>query len=364
MNNVDTQYVALLNDILTNGQKKKDRTGVGTYSVFGRQMRFDMREGFPLLTTKKIFTKPMTYEQLWFLRGGDNIKYLVDNGVSIWNEWPHQRYMKERESRELMLKTSIKNADIYDDTPFEVKNMKARLDEHPPLTLAEFVEKIKTDDEFAKIWGDLGPVYGKQWIDWKKTVLSESKGETSKFKSMQNVSIRSVNQIAILIDDLKHNPDSRRHLVTAWNPGELDQQLLPPCHYAFQVWTRELSDEERTNLPPEKREAKRGISLMFHMRSVDCFLGMPFDIASYGLLLSMIGHCVNMIPEELIITTGDTHIYLNHLEQVREQMKREPFDLPKLWLNPEVKDIFDFKYEDIKFIDYKCHASIKGEVAI
>ena len=379
MNKVDTQYLALLDDILSNGEKKKDRTGVGTYSVFGRQMRFDMREGFPLLTTKKIFTKPMIYEQLWFLRGGDNIKYLVDNGVNIWNEWPHQRYMRELKDRELMLEISIKNADTYDDTPFEVKNMKARVDEHPTLTLAEFVEKIKTDDKFAKVWGDLGPVYGKQWVDWKKYTTTDSVGLTDKFPSMKNLNVSGVNQIANLIDDLKHNPDSRRHLVTAWNPGELDQQLLPPCHYAFQVWTRELSDEERMSIMERKKPEwdrydpdmldtldipKRAISLMFQMRSCDIGLGCPFDIASYGLLLSLIAHCVDMVPEELIYSGGDNHIYLNHEKPLREQIKRDPYDLPKIWLNPDVKNIFDFKYDDIKFIDYKYHPSIKMDIAI
>lgn len=348
MNNVDEQYLNLLRDILDNGQTKKDRTGVGTISVFGRQMRFNMKDGFPLLTTKKIFTKAMIYELLWFLKGGDNIKYLVDNGVNIWNEWPHKRYMS----------AAMQNSNTL-----------------PALTLNEFVDKIKSDEEFAKKWGDLGPVYGKQWVDWKKYI--DVDGE---------IDYTSINQMQQIIDDLKKNPDSRRIMATAWNPGELDKQLLPPCHYAFQYWTRELKSQERVDLfnkkinqttemskltlPPLSETLefhnipKRAISMMFQMRSVDCLLGMPFDIASYGLQLAMVGHCVNMVPEDLIITTGDTHIYLNHLEQVNEQITRDSFELPKLWLNPEVKNIFDFKYEDIKILDYKSHSAIKAPVAV
>lgn len=358
MNNVDIQYLSLLKDILENGQIKKDRTGVGTKSVFGRQMRFDMREGFPLLTTKKIFSKAMIFELLWFLKGGDNIKYLVDNGVNIWTEWPHQRYNKDN------------------------KNVK--------LTLDEFTSKIKTDNEFAKVWGDLGPVYGKQWIDWKKYDWEESNIGSfgpPMFPSMKNLKVSSVNQITNLINDLKNNPDSRRIMVTAWNPGELDKQLLPPCHYGFQMWTRELSFEERNahqicqDLRKDPNDPTillaftaeqldrfnvptRAISLMFNMRSLDFFIGAPFDIASYGLLLSMIAQCVNMVPEELIINSGDTHLYSNCITQAKEQLTRTPYSLPKLWLNPEIKDIFNFCYDDVKFIDYKSHPSIKANIAV
>lgn len=362
LNHVDSQYHDLLFDIMTRGVKKQDRTGVGTYSKFGHMMRFDLRKGFPLVTTKRIYTKAMFHEQLWFLKGGDNIKYLVDNGVRIWNEWPHAAYNKE-----------------------------AALAGGIPLSMPDFVEKIKTDDEFAKKWGDLGPVYGKQWVEWQ--------GHFETF-----------NQIDTVIDQLKNGPDSRRIMVTAWNPAELQDMLLPPCHYAFQLWTRELTAEQRWALDDEFRgvdayikkkygnfpeyytlkkaadvqedksinkiahEAadelglpSRGISMMFHMRSVDCFLGMPFDIASYATLLHMFGHVCNMVPEELVITTGDTHIYQNHLEQVKTQLERESFPLPKFRINKteeNANDIYKIKYEDLVVEDYQYHPSIKAPVAV
>ena len=345
MNNYDSTYLKLINEVVSNGQRKDDRTGVGTYSLFGQQMRMDMREGFPLLTTKAIYFTGVKHELLWFLQGGHNIKYLVDNNVNIWNEWPHQEYCKLRnryilESTMLTTRLEIETKGDIDNTNFDfVVQRMSHVDEwlvdHPPLTLPEFVEKVKTDPAFAYVWGSLGPVYGKQWVDWRAPDGS------------------SVNQIAQVIDQLKNNPDSRRIMVNAWNVGEIDQMILPPCHYGFQFWTRPVEGGKRT------------LSLAFNMRSVDMFLGMPFDIASYGLLLSMVAQCVDMTPEELIVFSGDTHVYVNHLEQVKEQTSREnKFKLPKLWLNPEVKDIFEFKSEDIEIQNYERYPAIKASVAV
>lgn len=388
MNNVDKQYLDLLRTVLKKGRKKADRTGVGTISMFGHQMRFDMREGFPLLTTKKLFTKAIVHELLWFLKGGDNIKYLVDNGVGIWNEWPWQAYMKAHEKLKSKLDEATRNADTTGSAE-EVNRIKGMLAEHPPLTLAEFVIRIREDNEFADKWGELGPVYGKQWVSWEGTMGKNNKHIT-------------VNQIDLVLKDLATNPDSRRIMVSAWNVSQVPEMKLPPCHWAFQLWTRELASDERdawyskngshgtgmikmvdhfhqqyTDVQHDKvvnshihdfmdneGVPKRAVSLMFQMRSVDCFLGMPFDIASYGILLEMIAQVSGMVADELLVTSGDTHIYLNHLEQVEEQLKREPFPLPTIKLNRDVKSIYDFKYEDISFENYKAHPSIKADVAI
>lgn len=313
MNNIDKQYQALLQDILDNGVKKKDRTGTGTISVFGRQIRHKMSEGFPLLTTKKMAWKTMVTELLWFLRGDTNIKFLLDYNCHIWNG------------------DAIKN--------YEKHN--GEIDWGPFITKEEaFIEKIKTDDEFAKKWGELGPIYGKQWRSWERY----EEWETD-FIGTYNQS-KSIDQIANLINDLKTNPDSRRLMVNAWNVGELDQMVLPPCHYGFQVYTRELSIEERLDLASKTYEVfdpfdfgipakvnhneidklypipKRAISLMWNQRSVDTFLGLPFNIASYGLLLEIIAREVNMVPDELIGNLGDVHLYSNHIEQVKEQIGR------------------------------------------
>lgn len=369
MNNYDRQYIQLLEDVLSNGTKKSDRTGVGTYSVFGRQMRLKMSDGYPLLTTKKIFTKAMLHELLWFLKGGDNIKYLVDNDVRIWNEWPYERYVKQH--KKLMEDTHTHRSD------------------YPILSMQEFIEKIKTDDEFAAEWGKLGPVYGSQWIKWNGRRESAYDGE--------NI---SVNQIDQMIEDLRKNPDSRRIMVSAWNVAQIPDMLLPPCHYAFQLWTGEMTAAERESWyhknKPVKLVAhinynsadvqedkvvnnhihefldkegvpKRKISLMFHMRSVDCFLGMPFDIASYATLLHMIAHCTDMVADEVIITSGDTHIYLNHLEQVKLQMSRTPYKLPSFKFKEGVsKNIYEITYEDLHqaITDYECHPAIKADVAV
>ena len=298
MNKLDKTYTDLLQDILDNGVEKKDRTGTGTISVFGRQIRHKMSEGFPLLTTKKMPWKSIVTELLWFLQGDTNIKWLVDNGCNIWNGDAYKNY--------LLL--------MIGNEPEKI------------LSMDDFINKIKNDDKFAKKWGDLGPIYGKQWRKW-----APESGEINK---------GGVDQIANLINDLKSNPDSRRLMVNAWNVGELDQMVLPPCHYGFQVYTRELSWEERVQWVLKHTDVelenlyiveeiaknstpKRAISLMWNQRSCDLFLGIPFNIASYGLLLEIIAKEVNMIPDELIGNLGDVHLYSNHIEQAKEQIGRE-----------------------------------------
>lgn len=262
------QYLNLLNRILTEGTQKGDRTGTGTLSIFGHQMRFDLRDGFPLLTTKKLHLKSIIYELLWFLRGDTNVHYLQEHGVRIWNEWADEN-------------------------------------------------------------GELGPVYGHQWRSWP----DYKRG--------------TIDQIKNVVDMIKHNPDSRRMLVTAWNPAEVDDMALPPCHCLFQFYV-----------------ADSRLSLQLYQRSADSFLGVPFNIASYALLLQMIAQVTGLEAGEFIHTTGDTHLYLNHLEQAKLQLTREPRPLPKMKINPDVKDIFDFKYEDFELIGYDPLPHIPGVVAV
>jgi thymidylate synthase len=338
MNNLDKAYQALLQDILDNGIIKEDRTGTGTLSVFGRQIRHQMSEGYPLLTTKKMAFKTMVTELLWFLRGDTNIKYLVDNGCNIWTGDAHKRYMEvyEIESRESGNKTYIDELHMLSN-----------------LSIDEFTERIKTDDEFAKKWGELGPIYGKQWRNW----MGFHEGQHDILKVVNGVEqhkdyLVGKDQIWNLINDLKTNPDSRRLMVSAWNVGDLDKMTLPPCHYGFQVYTRELSLNDRVlefakrdldpsefrrggnygTVIPEERTLEvlnnhniptRAISLMWNQRSVDTFLGLPFNIASYGLLLEIIAKEVNMVPDELIGNLGDVHLYNNHIEQAKEQIGRD-----------------------------------------
>jgi thymidylate synthase len=375
MNKLDKQYQDLLQSILDYGVEKKDRTGTGTKSIFGYIIRHNMKDGFPLLTTKKMAWKTMVTELLWFLRGDTNIKYLVDNNCHIWDGDAYKRY-------------SI------------IAGMTAQIES---LTQEEFINKIKTDDEFAKKWGELGPIYGNQWRSWGRknvvnydleNVKSSDKvkvmdlirdgGDYSKYNVKVTYQNNSIDQITNLINDLKTNPDSRRLMVNAWNVGELDQMVLPPCHYGFQVYTRELSLEERLDLASKTYDVfdpldfsipakvdhdeidklypvpKRAISLMWNQRSVDTFLGLPFNIASYGLLLMMIADEVGMVPDELIGNLGDTHIYLNHIEQVKEQIGREPMDLPTV----HVRDgIFCSSVNDVILENYNSHPSIKAPLS-
>ena len=326
-NNIEHQYLKLLKDILDNGVTKQDRTGTGTLSVFGRQIRHDMKLGFPLLTTKKMFWKGIVTELLWFLRGDTNIKYLVDNDCHIWDGDAYQAYLKNWKPQPV-----VEN---------ELHWLEQELVSDRPLPKDMFIHCIKTDDEFAKKWGELGPVYGKQWREWNRYKWDKIDFDTR---------IEYVDQIENLINDLKTNPDSRRLMVSAWNVSELDQMTLPPCHYGFQVYTRELSLEERRKLAKYDSEfvspmmveswdrnniPTRAISLMWNQRSVDTFLGLPFNIASYGLLLEIIAKAVNMVPDELIGNLGDTHLYSNHIKQAKEQLTREPYPLPTLNINTE-----------------------------
>jgi thymidylate synthase len=313
MNELDKQYTALLQDILDNGTAKMDRTGTGTISVFGRQIRHKMSEGFPLITTKKMHWKSIVTELLWFLRGDTNIKYLVDNNCHIWDGDAFKNYIN---------KTNEYKGDW-------------------PDTMEEFISRIKTDDEFAKKWGELGPVYGRQWRSWGQD-FKQVPNETG--NKVYHITTTGIDQIANLIRDLKTNPDSRRLMVNAWNVGELGQMVLPPCHYGFQLYTRELGIIERIKLAEQTTDIipgfdshfdsdedvhkvldtwnipTRAISLMWNQRSVDTFLGLPFNIASYGLLLEIIAKEVNMVPDELIGNLGDVHLYTNHIEQAKEQI--------------------------------------------
>jgi thymidylate synthase len=378
MNKLDKDYQALLQDILDNGVTKQDRTGTGTKSIFGYTIRHNMKDGFPLLTTKKMPFKTIVTELLWFLRGDTNIKFLVDNNCYIWDGDAFKNFMTKSEG-----------------DPDVIWNQE------------QFINKIKTDDEFAKKWGELGPIYGKQWRKVKN--IKPHKYLHGVYDETQ------IDQIQNLINDLKTNPDSRRLMVNAWNVGELDQMVLPPCHYGFQVYTRELTGEERWNLL-EKRVGKelfeswvseivpfggglseylqsynipkRSISLMWNQRSIDTFLGLPFNIASYGLLLEIIAKSVNMIPDELIGNLGDVHLYSNHIDQAKEQISREAFELPKLNINTEfwpyeggecgegpldAKAVFEgFKNEhfckclleeDIQLYNYNSHPAIKAPLS-
>ena len=288
------QYLDLCRHVLEHGEKREDRTGTGTISTFGYQMRFDLTKGFPLLTTKKVFYRGIFEELLWFLSGNTNIKPLVDKKVGIWNEWPYDKYSKSPDFK--------------------------------GETLEEFIEKIRDDQEFADKYGNLGPVYGKQWRDFN-----------------------GVDQISQLIDGIKNNPFSRRHLVVAYNPGEVKGMALPPCHSLFQFYV--------------SADGKK-LSCQLYQRSGDVFLGVPFNIASYSLLLAMVAQVCDLEPYEFIHTFGDVHIYLNHLDQINEQLSRTPRPLPKLVLNKDVKNIFDFKYEDIKIEDYDPYPAIKGAVSV
>ena len=384
-NNLDKQYFKLLQHILKNGVTKKDRTGTGTISVFDYSMRFDMSEGFPLLTSKKMFTKGVILELIWFLRGNTNIKYLVENDCHIWDGDAYKNFYK----KSLEIKLAYESGDLLGSQP-HIEAMFSNPNELIILSKEEFIEKIKTDDEFAKKWGNLGPVYGKQWRNWTP--------ESEYVDGSNYVFYPKIDQIQNLIDDLKNNPDSRRLMVSAWNVGELDQMVLPPCHYGFQCYTRELNREERVDLYIKKYGdtgmnyekykdtiPTRAISLKWTQRSVDTFLGLPFNIASYGLLLEIIATAVNMVPDELIGNLGDVHLYSNHVEQVKEQIDRTSFELPTLNINTEFwpyeggecgvglldavavfNSFADDNFckclleEDIQLNNYQCHPSIKA----
>ncbi len=299
------QYHDLLQHVLKHGNRKSDRTGTGTISVFGYQMRFNLEEGFPLLTTKKIHLKSIIHELLWFLNGDTNIRYLVQNGVNIWNEWPYQNYLNETGQAENLPKHTVGWKE-------EMKS---------------FIVKIKEEPAFAAKWGELGPVYGKQWRDFE-----------------------GVDQISQLIDDIQQKPDSRRLIVSAWNPKEIPVMAksgLPPCHTLFQFYV-----------------ANGQLSCQLYQRSADIFLGVPFNIASYALLTMMVARVCGLQYGDFIHTMGDAHIYSNHMDQVQEQLSRDFRPLPQMKINPEVKDIFGFTYDDFELTNYDPHPPIKAPVAV
>ncbi|MDG1749476.1 MAG: thymidylate synthase [Porticoccaceae bacterium] len=299
------QYLDLVRHIRDHGTIKEDRTGTGTVSIFGYQMRFNLADGFPLVTTKRVHLKSILHELLWFIKGDTNIKYLVQNGVGIWNDWPYQNWLRET--------GQAQNLQMYSS--------------EWRLVMKEFIERIKSDDTFARQYGDLGPVYGKQWRNFG-----------------------GVDQLTNLVNDIKTNPDSRRLIVSAWNPQDIPVMIksgLPPCHSLFQFYVVEGR-----------------LSCQLYQRSADVFLGVPFNIASYAILTIMIAQVTGLRPGDFIHTFGDAHLYLNHLEQVDEQLSRVEFDLPELKVNPSVTSLFDFVFEDFELQNYMSHEPISASVAV
>jgi len=291
------EYHNLMQRILDEGAKKEDRTGTGTISVFGHQMRFDLSEGFPLVTTKKLHLKSIVHELLWFLKGETNIEYLSQNGVRIWDDWPYAKFKKSNE--------------------FQGE------------TIQEFGQKVAADHDFAMKYGDLGPVYGYQWRNWPTP------------------DGQHIDQITQIINTIKNNPDSRRIIVSAWNVGQIEQMALPPCHAFFQFYV-----------------ADGKLSCQLYQRSADVFLGVPFNIASYALFTMMVAQVCNLQPGDFVHTLGDAHLYSNHIEQAQLQLTRDFRPLPTMQINPGVKNIFDFKYEDFTLMNYDPHPHIKAEVAV
>ena len=289
-------YHDLIHRVLAEGVHKEDRTGTGTLSVFGHQMRFDLQAGFPMMTTKKLHLKSILHELIWFIRGETNIRYLCQNGVRIWDDWPYAKYKASGD--------------------FQGEDIRA------------FAERIAEDPAFAEKWGELGPVYGHQWRSWP--------GPNG-----------AVDQLKQVLEDLRRNPDSRRHIVSAWNPGYIDQMALPPCHAFFQFYV-----------------AEGKLSCQLYQRSADIFLGVPFNIASYALLVHFMARDLGLGVGDFVHTLGDAHIYSNHIDQVKLQISREPRTLPTLWLNPDVSSLFDFTFDDVRLEGYDPHPHIAGAVAV
>jgi len=317
MNN-EQGYLQLCRDILANGNEKSDRTNTGTYSLFGKQIRFNLQEGFPLLTTKFVSFRLLASELLWFLKGDTNIRYLLQNNNNIWNEWAFKKWVKSDEYTGPDM-TDFGHRSVTD------QDFKKQYDEQMEL----FKQRVLKDDEFAAIYGDLGFVYGKQWRAWEG-----AQGEI-------------VDQISDVIHSIKHNPDSRRHIVSAWNPVDVPHMALPPCHTLFQFYV-----------------ADGKLSCQLYQRSADVFLGVPFNIASYALLTHLIAHETGLEVGEFVHTFGDVHIYSNHVEQVKLQLSREVRALPQLKITSEKKSIFDYELTDFEIIDYNPHPAIKAPVAV
>jgi len=357
--NIDEQYLTIAKSILESGTEKNDRTGTGTKSIFSAQVVHDMGNGFPLLTTKKVFFKGIVSELLWFLRGETNIKWLVENNNNIWVGDAYKSYYEDWKSK--------KSNDWH-------------------LSKEEFIEKIKTDDEFADKYGELGPIYGAQWRDWGGTFSTQHMNRDGSF----GIHFKGIDQIQQAIDTLRTNPDSRRIIVNAWNVGELDKQILPPCHWAFELYTEELTDVERVELYKQKigqselllpltpqhldtqEIPKRRLTLKWHQRSCDFFLGVPFNIASYALLLEILSKEVNMVPGTLVGDLTNVHIYNNHIEQMEEQISRDPHKhkYPKLviannttWGNGIDEMLGSVLISDFQVEGYESYPPIKGELS-
>jgi thymidylate synthase len=299
------EYLELMKHVRDNGVVKEDRTGTGTTSVFGYQMRMQLEDGFPLLTTKKVNLNSIIHELLWFIKGDTNIRYLVKNNLNIWNDWPYQSYLKKTDQGE---------------------NLSMHSQEWK-LGMKQFVNQIKEDEEFAIKYGDLGPVYGRQWRDFE-----------------------GIDQLSQLIEDIKSSPDSRRLIVSAWNPKDIPVMIksgLPPCHTLFQFYV-----------------SQGRLSCQLYQRSADVFLGVPYNIASYALLTMMIAQVTNLEPGEFIHTMGDAHLYMNHLDQVEEQLGRETFKLPQLDINKERESLFEFTISDFKLTNYESHPNIPAPIAV
>ncbi len=354
MNNTDKAYQELLEKILTEGKEKGDRTGTGTISIFSHTLEMDMADGFPLLTTKKMFTRGIIHELLWFLNGDTNIRYLVENGVNIWTPDAFKKYYDQSHS-------------FKGDWPDDIESFK---------------DRIINNDKFAEMYGELGPIYGKQWVNWEGK--EEIVGRAVNGGVIVDPWANDVNQIQNAIDTLNNNPDSRRIMVSAWNVGEIDKMALPPCHFAFQLYTEELTMKERyqycknNNISLDMLEAglenvyddmransvpTRRLHLKWHQRSVDVGLGLPFNIASYAFLLHMFAQQVNMVPGTLVGDLTNVHIYKNHINALKEQISRDPLLLPKLELK-KAENIFSYQFTDFNILDYKSHDKLPMNISV
>ena len=387
-NKVDTEYFRNVNDVLANGKVKKNRTGIDTIGIFGAQAKYDVDlNAFPILTTKKVHFPAIVHELLWFISGDTNIKYLVDNNVRIWNEWAYKRYkdtciskIPDNELESLSVPSGMSLSDV----------------DH--LSMEMFIDRIKNDAEFAKKWGELGEgTYGGMWRNFPfYTTVNDNdastcpKGTASGTKGdyAESWFFGRIDQLQKVIDKLKFNPDDRRMIVSAWHPHWVDHCALPPCHCLYHFNTEELTVDERLAISGREQNIlsvavdaydkegtvvdelnklnipTRRLNCLLYQRSQDTALGNPFNVASYSLLTAMIAQVVNMTPGTFTHSTGDTHIYVNHIDGLKLQLTREPKKLPRLWLNPEVKSLFDFKYDDIKLLDYEFHPTIKFDVAV